>query len=913
MTKTQFRVLYREFLFRMVDLELLSTRGDMTKLLGQFAAMLAALSLMFAGGAVRIMNSEMPRSAILMSAWTEEHFLISTTMVVVGLFAVLCWDSTFPNQRDVLVLAPLPVQARTLLLAKVAAVATALSLTVIAVNVFTGISYPFALGSVNGGVLGVIRSLLAYWITMFAAGAFVLFSVLAAQGLAVQLARQRSLRLSAFLQLAAFCLILSVYFLQPALATPKALTAPENQQLLAWLPSYWFFGIFQTLHGSTHSALVPLVRRALVGLAVAGSAAAVTFLLTYFRTLRRIVEEPDIAPRSLRVTRSLRFGGSLHTAIVQFCTRTLLRSRQHRIVLAWYLGIGFAISLAYGRSLLYGLYGYSGHPWYEVNRPLLVATVVMMCFAVVGMRVVFSLPLTLQANWIFQTAVANDAPEYRAGVRRALLLLAAAPVWALSAVFLFAIWPLWPVAGHLLLLGLLGFILTDLCLVRFQKIPFTCSYLPGKAKIHVTSGACVLVLLALTDVGVHWELYALQHPVRYIPLAAILTVAAILLRWRAAEEAISPETSLQFEEVPPSPILTLDLRPDYALQQTNPSWSGLSPDDRTDPVTRGHRTRQRPASFRQWTIRIGAATFCLIAVLLVAGVTYQSVAGRLNLSEYPRPGRMIDVGGHRLHLHCTGQGSPTVVLESGGGGGMLAWRNVQPDVSQWTRVCSYDRSGYGWSESSTQPRTIHRVVEDLRVLLAEGRVEGPFVLVGHSLGGPYVQFFAARYPDEVAGMILVDATHEDTFENLPKYIHLFDWIVVVTQKLRVAGINRWFPQADDLTEKAFNNSNKQLSAMTHEEAGAEETLAELKATRISLGDRPLIVLTSGQNNQMEMWRRLQADLLTRSTNSKQIIAEGSGHAIHQDQPEVVIAAIREVVDATQRGRNHWVQSAGSHP
>ena len=148
---------------------------------------------------------------------------------------------------------------------------------------------------------------------------------------------------------------------------------------------------------------------------------------------------------------------------------------------------------------------------------------------------------------------------------------------------------------------------------------------------------------------------------------------------------------------------------------------------------------------------------------------------------------------------------------------------------------------------------------------------------------------------------------------MPKYIHLFDWIVVVTQKLRVAGINRWFPQADDLTEKAFNNSNKQLSAMTHEEAGAEETLAELKATRISLGDRPLIVLTSGQNNQMEMWRRLQADLLTRSTNSKQIIAEGSGHAIHQDQPEVVIAAIREVVDATQRGRNHWVQSAGSHP
>ena len=239
---------------------------------------------------------------------------------------------------------------------------------------------------------------------------------------------------------------------------------------------------------------------------------------------------------------------------------------------------------------------------------------------------------------------------------------------------------------------------------------------------------------------------------------------------------------------------------------------------------------------------------------------------------------------------------------------MLAWRNVQPDVSQWTRVCSYDRSGYGWSESSTQPRTIHRVVEDLRVLLAEGSVEGPFVLVGHSLGGPYVQFFAARYPGEVAGMILVDATHEDTFvELLRKYGRWVDWIVVVTRKLHVAGISRWFPQSDDPTERAFSNSNKQLSAMADEESGAAESLAELKATPRSLGDRPLIVLTSGQNNQIEMWRRLQADLLTRSTNSRRIVAEGSDHAIHQDRPEVVIAAIHEVVEAVQRRRSHWVQ------
>ena len=228
---------------------------------------------------------------------------------------------------------------------------------------------------------------------------------------------------------------------------------------------------------------------------------------------------------------------------------------------------------------------------------------------------------------------------------------------------------------------------------------------------------------------------------------------------------------------------------------------------------------------------------------------------------------------------------------------MLAWRKVQPDVSQWTRVCSYDRAGYGWSERGPQPRTSGRLAAELRALLRQAGVEGPLVLVGHSIGGVYLQFFAATYPDEVAGMILVDATHEDTFENLPK---LPDWTFLVMRALRAAGINRLFRQSADPTERAFINSNKQLSAMADEESGTAESLAELKATPMSLEDRPLVVLTSGENNQIEIWRRLQADLLTRSTNSKQIIAEGSGHAIHQAQPEAVIAAIRQVVEAAQR-------------
>ena len=296
-TETHFRVLYRQFLFRIVDLDILSDHADLVKLLGQFAAMLAALSLMIASSAFRIMRSKAPPSEILVSAWVDEHFLIATTMAVVGLFAVLSWESALPNQRDVLVLAPLPVRTRTIFLAKLAAMGSALGLAVLVLNVFTGISYPLAIGLVSGHFLDIIRSFAAYWMTMLAASAFMFGGVLAVQGTAAQvLSRQRFLRLSSYLQVAVVGLILAVYFLQPPLATPAALSTPANASLVMWLPSYWFVGLFQQLNGSPHEALGPLAAQAWFGLAVSVGVALTALLLSYFRTTRKIVEEPDIEP-----------------------------------------------------------------------------------------------------------------------------------------------------------------------------------------------------------------------------------------------------------------------------------------------------------------------------------------------------------------------------------------------------------------------------------------------------------------------------------------------------------------------------------------------------------------------------------------------------------------------------------------
>jgi hypothetical protein len=213
-----------------------------------------------------------------------------------GLITVLNWDSAFPDRRDVLVLAPLPVRASTLFLAKIAALCAAPFLAIVALNIFSGLVWPLFFNSGKGRVFPLLRVLPAYWITILIAGVFIVFAFLAVQGLAANLLpRQLFLRVSAFFQAGLLCLLLLVYFLEPSLESPAVLTAPENQRLLAWLPSYWFLGLFQQLNGSMHPALVPLARRAWIGFAVSILGASAALLLSYFCILPKIVEQPTSA------------------------------------------------------------------------------------------------------------------------------------------------------------------------------------------------------------------------------------------------------------------------------------------------------------------------------------------------------------------------------------------------------------------------------------------------------------------------------------------------------------------------------------------------------------------------------------------------------------------------------------------
>jgi hypothetical protein len=550
--KRQFLVLYRSFLMRVIDLELLSADADTARLLGQFAALFAGLSYLFTFWLIAA--GRLPRSFL----WTMEHFLIATTMVVVSLFSVLCWDSIFPDKRDVLVLAPLPIRANTVFRAKLAALVAALSLSVVSLNIFSGLVWPFLFSATNGGGFsGMTRSLAAYWITMVLAGLFMFCCVLGVQGVtSLVLPRQQFLRLSALLQAGAFFLVFGGYILEPSLEAPKAMAAPENQRLLFCLPSYWFFGLFQQLNGSMVREFAPLARRAWESLAVAICAGMASVLLAYFRTMGKTVEEPDIVPGAPRGEWPARLGSLLQTCVAIFSIRTLTRSRQHRILLCFYLGTGFAIILACVQTPL-GQRGFLHGPrGGSVDLAFLVASIWAICFGVIGVRMVIALPYTLRANWIFRMTETREAVKYLAAVRRSLWVIALAPVWLLAAALLLFRWPTWQVAGHLVVLALVGVIVGELCLHGFHKFPFACSYLPGQPKVHVVFWGLLLVLVPFS--AARTERVMLNRPFSFLCMVALLATIAAIARWRTAASTRSAE-GLVFEEEYPPELLALGL------------------------------------------------------------------------------------------------------------------------------------------------------------------------------------------------------------------------------------------------------------------------------------------------------------------------------------------------------------------
>jgi len=553
MLPLQFRVLFRQFVLRVIDLESLSIQADIPRFLGQFASVLVFISLV--GSLGLLMSNSSLRSTpegYLSFVWRGEQALISGTMLVVGLVAVVSWDATFPDRRDVMVLCPLPVSPRMILVAKLAASAALISLAILTLNFATGFAWPLFIGAHHESGWGFLQSLSAYWFAIIAASGFLLCLVLSVQGLtALFLPRKIFLALSAFLQITAFGLVLGVYFLQPSITTVAAMAAPENHWVLAWSPSFWFFALFNELNGSLPPQLNWLAARAWISLVLVVAGATTSMLLCYFRTMKKTVEEPDLIPGGRGWHWSPRFGNALQTAIVLFSLRSIVRSRQHRLAFAFYLAVICSIALSWLRIELLG----AGPA--PLNAEFMTDTIVMMGFAVFGLRSVFSLPISLNANWMLRTTQLRASEEYVVATRRTMLVLAVLPVWFISALLSLPLRPLHEVSGHLVLLALLGWIFVELCLIGFYKVPFTCSYLPGKVHVQVILWSFLILLVVFGMVTAEYEVPVLKDPIRTALTLVFLTVAGFGLWGYNGHRAKS--AVLYFEELPSEVITQLGL------------------------------------------------------------------------------------------------------------------------------------------------------------------------------------------------------------------------------------------------------------------------------------------------------------------------------------------------------------------
>jgi pimeloyl-ACP methyl ester carboxylesterase len=324
--------------------------------------------------------------------------------------------------------------------------------------------------------------------------------------------------------------------------------------------------------------------------------------------------------------------------------------------------------------------------------------------------------------------------------------------------------------------------------------------------------------------------------------------------------------------------------------------------------------RQLQSRGGRWLLYPVIATLALASI----GGGYQTLGEAADAKAYPMPGQLIDVGGHRLHLSCTGSGTPTVVLEPGAGemSSNLGW--ITPAVARNTRVCVYDRAGRGWSEPADTPEDGAQIATDLHTLLQRGHVPGPYVLAGHSFGGLYVLTFAARYPDEVAGMVLVDSTAPASAANpgapSPGHGASSDVLSRVSALVSTAarlGLGRLYarsafgslpPRSRDEV-RASDATPSTLRSTIDEYVQATSSTEQAAALR-DFADKPLIVLTAGSGHDAA-WSTAQNHMARLSTNSVHRVIAGATHEdliANEEDAAATTQAILDVVAAVRSPR-----------
>jgi pimeloyl-ACP methyl ester carboxylesterase len=326
-----------------------------------------------------------------------------------------------------------------------------------------------------------------------------------------------------------------------------------------------------------------------------------------------------------------------------------------------------------------------------------------------------------------------------------------------------------------------------------------------------------------------------------------------------------------------------------------------------------------PSTISQsWLNRAVRVLLTLIVAVLLVGSLYENISETRERRFHPMPGQLVDVGGYKMHIYCTGQGSPTVILDAGMGDSFISWHKVQPEITKFTRVCSYDRAGIGYSDSSPGPSTSKDFAQELHILLHNAAVPQPYILVGHSMGGFDVRLYASLYRNEVVGMVLVDSSHPEQQKRLPPELRDLDATWLREQESFEFTMPFGLPRL-----LGFCGNDAAIRAVDCNFHSVREGVAELKAisesaaqtaTTGSLGDLPLVVLSHDPDTPQpdlhedlvkpanDAWQQMQEELSQLSSRGKQVIAKNSGHYIQLDRPDLVIKAVRSVVDQAREAQ-----------
>jgi pimeloyl-ACP methyl ester carboxylesterase len=341
----------------------------------------------------------------------------------------------------------------------------------------------------------------------------------------------------------------------------------------------------------------------------------------------------------------------------------------------------------------------------------------------------------------------------------------------------------------------------------------------------------------------------------------------------------------------------------------------------SDPAVNRRRLR---------SLRVFKLLIVSVGLVVAAGAVFQFSMTQWESHRYPPPGKLVDIGGLRLHINCTGAGSPTVIMESGPNDSSVIWQLVQPQISKFTRVCSYDRAGFGWSDTPNEPRSSLNIANELARLLTRAPVPGPYVLVGHDFGTLDLRVFTARHRQEVAGMVFVDSVHPDMHHRPPFnvaaqssltnfYYRALPWTVLIGVP-RILGwcrSNFMFRNPPEEWARLVPEATSQycrLQSLRTEQAQATDEDGSFPATTGPFGDMPLIVLSHDpQVNDFggyfspavlikaeHAWMEMQGELRTLSPRSKWIVAKGSPHWIQIHRPELVTSAVQEIVNDARR-------------